>query len=981
MSIDYQIVKKSEGTQTPKSQYHYWWAIAFFVFILLEIPIYGQRSQPDANLGNKAIFNYSKSQYKAATQSWDIAEDARGFLYFANNDGLLEFNGVEWHLYKVDNQTIVRSVAIHKNGKIFTGAQNELGWFEAGPNGDLKYFSLKKLLPAGTSLEDVWDIVIMGDDIYFRTNHYVLRYDAGKRLEVIYNGPSQFLGKAGGVLFLQKNDLSLVKWKEQSWEEIPSTQSISSIVTSALDFSKDTILFSTLKGGIYEYVKGSFDIWQTPYDGLLKNKRIYSASLCRDGKLALATSLDGLIILDRQKRWWQQYHKENGLLHNNILCVFSGKEGNLWLGLDNGIAAIQYASPFSYIIPDQDLESTGYCVRSFENKLYFGQSDGLYVQPWKSYYLPGEQKKFQKLAAADGQVWNTSVVADKLWIGHHEGLLSAENGQITRYVTGPGAWTTLAIDDRHLLVGGYDGLSIYQKDKSTWRLHHKLDGLKESCRIVVRDGDTRVWVSHPYRGIYKVTFLDNQWEKVRIQQYTSAHGLPSDYNNYVFSIAGKAVFGTERGVYRFSDKDEKFYPADDFNQNLGQTVRVKYLNEDPQGNIWFVAGEETGLLTIEDLGIQKKAEKKVFPELEGKLVGGFEHIYPYSKDQVFFASETGFIFYQTDHRAEAPLQLFFTKLEGKNDTLLAGNQHPAFLNGEQKIKISYEQNDLTFYFSVSGILFKDVVEYRCLLEGYDEEWTHWSADYRKPYTQLKPGTYTLKVQARIRGGRQQTEKSCILVVDPPWYLSRLAYIFYFLTGLLLLITVVRRQFRKFEMEKLQIREEFQEEQAKQALQVEQARAELVQMQNEKLEAEISFKNQELASATMHLVQKGEVLLTIKQALDQILEKSPGPEVRKEIQGLINLMNFDSKIDEDWEQFSHHFDQVHVNFIDRLRKKYPQITANDEKLCAYLRLNLSTKETAQMMNISVRGVEASRYRLRKKLGLSNEENLVEFMMRV
>ncbi len=219
------------------------------------------------------------------------------------------------------------------------------------------------------------------------------------------------------------------------------------------------------------------------------------------------------------------------------------------------------------------------------------------------------------------------------------------------------------------------------------------------------------------------------------------------------------------------------------------------------------------------------------------------------------------------------------------------------------------------------------------------------------------------------------------MVDPPWYLSRLAYIFYFLTGLLLLITVVRRQFRKFEMEKLQIREEFQEEQAKQALQVEQARAELVQMQNEKLEAEISFKNQELASATMHLVQKGEVLLTIKQALDQILEKSPGPEVRKEIQGLINLMNFDSKIDEDWEQFSHHFDQVHVNFIDRLRKKYPQITANDEKLCAYLRLNLSTKETAQMMNISVRGVEASRYRLRKKLGLSNEENLVEFMMRV
>jgi ligand-binding sensor domain-containing protein/DNA-binding CsgD family transcriptional regulator len=981
MYIDYQIFIKFTGTQYPKQRYHHWWLTGFLFLFFGLLTCIAQNASSEINLGRKAIFNFAKSEYKAATQSWDIAEDKRGMLYFANNDGLLEYNGRDWQLYKVDNQTIVRSVAIDDQGRIFTGAQNELGWFDSDENGQLQYHSLKKYMPASLSLEDVWDIVITGGKVFFRTNRYVLSFDGKHKMDVIYEGSTLFLGQAGGKLYLQKQDFGIIQWQNNTWSPIEASTIFSSIVTAVIDVARDTILFSTLKSGLFHLKGSSLQPWPTPFDRLLKTKRIYHAALCKDGKLALASSLDGLIILDKKGRWWQQYHKDNGLLHNNILCVFSSSEGNLWLGLDNGISAIQLASPFSFIIPDQDLESTGYAVSAYADKMYFGQSDGLYSLVWKNYFPFENQHSFSKIQAADGQVWSTAEVGKNLWVGHHEGLIGISDQALTRYDPGKGTWTCLALDDWHMVVGTYDGLSVYKKTNKGYVLHHKIEGLKESCRIVVKDGKSQIWVSHPYRGIYRVKFTDLSWTHAEVKHFTSAHGLPSDFNNYVFSIAGKPVFGTEKGVYRFRENTQRFIPADDFNQNLGSNVRVKYLKEDTAGNIWFVAGDKTGLLAIDDLGLKKSAQKKVFPELEGRLVGGFEFIYPYQPNQVFFASETGFIFYQPKTTAEPPIQLFFSKVEGKGDTLLAGNHHVAFHGADQKLSIPYAQNDLTFYFAVSGILYKDLVEYRCLLEGYDDEWTHWSADHSKPYTKLKPGTYTLKVQARIRGGRQQTEKSCVVVVDPPWYLSKIAFLFYFLGAAVLLLTLIRIQFRKFELEKLQIREAFQEEQAKQALQVEQARAALVEMQNEKLAAEISFKNQELASATMHLVQKGEVLLTIKQALDQILEKSPGPEVRKEIQGLINLMNFDNKIDEDWEQFSHHFDQVHVNFIERLRKKYPQITANDEKLCAYLRLNLSTKETAQMMNISVRGVEASRYRLRKKLGLSNEENLVEFMMRV
>ena len=130
---------------------------------------------------------------------------------------------------------------------------------------------------------------------------------------------------------------------------------------------------------------------------------------------------------------------------------------------------------------------------------------------------------------------------------------------------------------------------------------------------------------------------------------------------------------------------------------------------------------------------------------------------------------------------------------------------------------------------------------------------------------------------------------------------------------------------------------------------------------------------------MHLVQKGEILLRVQENLGQILKKSSNPEIKKDIQHLLNLLNFDAKLDDDWQQFAYHFDQVHVDFLKRLREQYPQLSANDHKLCAYLRMNLSSKEIATLMNISVRGVEASRYRLRKRLELSSDANLAEVIM--
>ena len=144
---------------------------------------------------------------------------------------------------------------------------------------------------------------------------------------------------------------------------------------------------------------------------------------------------------------------------------------------------------------------------------------------------------------------------------------------------------------------------------------------------------------------------------------------------------------------------------------------------------------------------------------------------------------------------------------------------------------------------------------------------------------------------------------------------------------------------------------------------------------------MDFKNSELATNAMHLVQKGELLTKIKSELNQLMKAVDNEKAASELKKVVKVLGEDEKMDKDWEHFTHHFDKVHSDFVVVLKEKYPSITANELKLSAYLRMNLSTKEIAQLMNISVRGVEISRYRLRKKLGISSEVNLFDFLMSI
>ncbi len=837
--------------------------------------------------------------------------------------------------------------------------------------------------------EDVWEIITIQQRIFFRSSDKIFRLTNDKISVFELEEQAEFLAYANNKLLVADKKGGLYQFVNEGFKRISVAESlIRSTITAILPFSEDTLLVTSLKNGIFSLVDNELAPWPTFADDFLKKNRIYTATILPNQNIVLGTSLNGVLILNEKGRAIHHFSKNNGLQNNNILSVQSDALGNLWLGLDNGIDYIQTSSPFSLFYPDGNLEGTAYVTRIFNNKLYCGTSNGLYVTDWTSYYDPFSKQNFQLVQGTQGQVWGLEIINNQLILGHHEGTFLVKGNTAEQISTVQGAWTFLPLlQNSNLVLGGtYSGLILFEQTSNGLRFKHKLNDFNESSRIFAQDTSGEIWVTHPYRGAYRIQLSASLDSIQQVEFYNSEQGFPTDLFIHVFNVGGELVFTAERNIYKFDSQANRFVRFEDYCAIFGGNVLVKRLVTDEEKNIWYSANEKVGLLNINDVGLQKSITKQEFPPLFGQLVGGFEHIYPYGNQDVFLGTEKGFIHYQRQKTSrQTPPQALLRRVSTliPSDSLLFGGAEQAKDSLQSSLSLPFTLNALRFDFSAQE--YGKEVTYSYKLEGLDPQWSAWSSKTAKEYTNLGPGKYAFKVKARFPSQEEGIEARYHFEIQPPWYRSKVAYILYTLLASLLLLGWFLRLKARFEEEKETLRQEqekaliIKEEEHRQA--VAQSEKEIIQLQNEKLEAAVDHQNQELASLTMHFVQKNEILNKMKEELKNVGKETKEATTKKNIKRLIRLLDSDNQMDEDWERFAHYFDRVHSDFLKRLRVQYPQLTPKDHKICAYLRMNLTTKEIAPLMNISVRGVEISRYRLRKKLDLAKEDNLVEFMLRV
>jgi DNA-binding CsgD family transcriptional regulator len=285
---------------------------------------------------------------------------------------------------------------------------------------------------------------------------------------------------------------------------------------------------------------------------------------------------------------------------------------------------------------------------------------------------------------------------------------------------------------------------------------------------------------------------------------------------------------------------------------------------------------------------------------------------------------------------------------------------------EQFVKIRHNFNTLNFRFSFP-LLSELPVTYRYELEGLDNDWSAAmsAADFR--FERLPRGHYNLKVKAVDLWGNESKTFSYAFEILPPLAASRWAIFFYTLIAVTALF-----MFRRWGIRQTRKKEQRQHEKRER---------ELIRLRNEKLRDEVRFKSKDLANSTMAIIRKNEFLIDLKK----IIKKHKDELGSRYPDKYFNYLN--RKIDEnissrdDRQIFENNFERTHEQFFQKMKNSYPELTSSDLQLCAYLRMNLSSKEIAPLLGISIRGVENHRYRLRKKLHLEHDENLTDTIMAI
>ncbi|MDA9554817.1 transcriptional regulator [Pelobium sp.] len=946
-----------------------------------------------AQIGIPQISNYSNLTYKGGTQNWDIEQDKNGLMYFANNEGLLTYNGKYWKIYPLPHKTIIRSLKIAADGKIYVGAQDEIGYFFPEKNGVLKFHSLRELIPAKErQFADLWDIVLHQNEIYFRTTSKIFLLKDGVFSVYKSKGDWVFMGEAQNQVFAQDTSKGLFKVKDGIWEPVTDNPIFKKVtVTAVLPYQGDTLLVTTNKNGLF-LLKGNTVIKKnSPDDALFNKHRIYKAIQVNKDHYAFASISAGSFIVNKQGRVIQQFSYADGLQKNNIRCVFKDQNQNLWLGVDDGgIDFIAFNNAVKYIYPDSYKQTSGYATKILNNQIYIGTSNGLYYAPIDASNsdLSYSRTSFKEIPNTQGQIWNLNIINKKLLVAHEDGTYVIEDEIAKQIYHYPGTWLFEALSPyypaKEIIAGTYNGLHHVVFENNEFKDAGAISGNNESLRFIVFDGDNNaIWASHPYRGIYRLN-LDASYQKIiKTTLFSAKDGLPSSLNNCVARIKNRIIVATEKGIFEFDEAKQKFYPSKLLGPIFGETL-FQYLNEDQDGNIWFVTNKKVGVVDFHRKDKNRDYSIVYFPELSDKVVAGFENIYPYNLKNVFIGSNRGIIHINylkyLENIKPLTVNLTLVKTSGKADSTIFGGYFlkdgkiSKIQDENQEITLPYENNSLHFEYASTLFEQEDNIEFSYQLKGFDKQWSVWSSKSEKDYTNLPFGTYTFLVKARNNLGNESKPVSFTFTVNPAWYQTWWFYLLCLCLLCLMVYLLIQRQKRKHEQEQEYLKKSYQ-------LEIEHNENEIVKLQNEKLESEVNFKNKELATATMHLVQRGKLLTKIKEELLPIVKTENAENAPQEFKRILSLLNEAERADSDWEQFAVHFDHVHSNFLTKLKERIPSLSANDLKLCAYLKMNLSSKEMAQLLSVSIRAVEVSRYRLRKKLDVSSDTNLFDYLMEI
>ncbi|MGB3465099.1 MAG: triple tyrosine motif-containing protein [Cyclobacteriaceae bacterium] len=950
--------------------------------LILFLSIIGSSVSGQERMGFPMIKNFDSDEYLGGIQNWQIVQNDDGIIHVANNMGLLQYDGNNWRVFSIDDITRLRSIAISADGIIYAGCQGDFGYIIPDSAGVLNYHSLKALVPDQySSFTETWKTYVIDGKVYFCTFENIYVYD-GSSIEVItHTAKLDVSFFTGNKLYTQVPGHGLYEVHNGQFRAHYFTEYFAdAFVADVISLAGDEILVVTKRKGIIKVSAKGFVPLNDKLNTIFSEAFVNTSILLNDGSMAIGTQHDGVYIIDQNGDILLHINNESGLLSRTILSLYEDENENLWVGQNNGISFIRLNSPFRIINERAGLPGTGYSAVESNGNIYLGTNNGVYIA--------NNDSGNRLVSGTLGQVYSLQQIYGTVFLGHGTGAYKIIDDRSVRLPgSSLGVWTYQPIRDK-LIKGTYKGIQILSKDGGVEL--GNLEGLDESARVIFVQDDSTIWMSHVYRGIYKIDLDRENILSASIELFNAENKLPGDLYNAVHEIEGKLKISTKAGVYEY--RDGSFIVDEKLNKHF-EGEKITVLKDDIYGNIYFITDQNVGMLSKQRNGEYEKHTGSFNPVR--KLINDdLPNINIIGSNLVLFGAKEGFIVFDRNLMGRNDNEVFNTMIrkvefEGKETQLAYGGNRNTVKGTRRNTdgedwETPFANNTVSFSFSASSFNPTTSPQFQYRLIGFEEQWQEWTTSNFKEYTNLREGIYTFEVRAKnAREELSEIARFSFTVLNP-WYRSVLAYVFYFLAGVSVFTLLIIAQNKKHAREKKALDEKRRLELSDKEMQLDtitkQSEDEINQLKNEKLLSEIRYKNSELASNTMHILNKNEFINGIKSTLAGVAKKSTNATVKNQIKSIVKKIEKNIEADDDWQNFQIHFDRVHGDFSTRLKNEFPTLSPQDAKLSAYLRLNLSTKEIANLLNISVRGVEIARYRLRKKLGLERNQNLVEYLLK-
>lgn len=982
----------------------------FFLLISPAIP-----AQFD-HLFNPYIINYTTKDYNGQPENFAAIEDNRGFLYFGNLWGILEFDGLNWRNIYFPNGSSGVSFAKDDKGQIYCGGRNEFGLLKKDQAGLLQYSSLVQLISDKVDFSDVWSTWFVDSSIVFCSYEALFIYKKGSITVIKPETTFERAFLVNGNLLVREEGRGLCRLVENQLELFNDGRFFAKIpITVILPYKEGEIIVAGNKD-FYLCDGNSIIPWRIEATSFLKDTKLFTALLLNDSSFILATNTKGVAMMSSDGKILNVYNKNTGLISNDIINLFCDSNGNLWVLCREGISKVELNSSFSYINEYNGITGLNYSSCIFNQTLYLGTSNGLY---YTSLYDKTHEtnRNFRKIQSTDGNVWALQTFGENLFCGHNEGVFVVDGPKAYHIDGTTGVWCFIQPKGFHniLLAGTYQGIIVLEEKDRKWKMRGYVKGFYESSRFIVQDEMEDIWVSHGNKGIFKLSLTHTLDSVLKIKTYGSAEGIHSNFNNTVYKFNNQVIITNNQGFFNYNYSDDRFYPWNELNEAIGEFTAIQRFVIESDTSFWLILNDEkiihlqkNGNAYTSDLSLRK---------FQKQLAGSFEHILPLDTNFTIIATNKGFaLFNREKHNhtkafQEKSFRTYIRKIELTRDSILT----LAFGEKSQLIpEIKYKQNSIRFSFSSNTYEDIELTQFRFFLRGFDNTWSHWTSSSQKEYTNLPPGNYKFLVKALNSYGTISRDDSFEFIILPPWYQSNSAFLIYaflvFITIFAIYKYIVYRfktQKRRLELRKerelFYLNKQHNEEQIKKENKIltltnemlsaeiasleqqellrkkeEQLKLKQLQHEQEKNQLEITHKNKELSIMAMQIAHKNESFSKIREYLVSFNEKNNSPDFQTLTANLLEYLDKDILHDKEWKEFQEYFDMVHSSFIAKLKSDYPAISPALLKLCTYLRVKMSNKQIARLMNTTVESVLKSRYRLREKLQLSPDENLDDFI---